>query len=189
MTAVNGWPVLTVRSTLLHTWELPGTGRRLTMRHGSAGLILAHLAMRFDGGIEPLDGPGADPVDDGAYAYRPITNGTTYSQHATGTAMDLNWRRHPYGVPAARTFTRPQIDLIHRWLAHRYTVPNTGARAVVWGGDWPSHPGSTAHPDAMHFELAVGLPAAERLARRLMDTSRGRAILEANPGQAKVVMS
>jgi hypothetical protein len=43
----------------------------------------------------------------------------------------------------------------------------------------------------MHVEIAPGmtLAAAERVARRLMDTSRGRAILAANPGARRVIES
>lgn len=186
---VNGWPVLEPGSKLLHTWELPGTARRITMRHGSCGLVLAHLALRFNDLIERLDLPGkGDAVDEGGHSYRPITGGTSPSQHATGTAVDLNWRRHPYGVPTAHTFTVKQRDLIHQWLAHTYVADHT--RVVEWGGDWPSHPGSTASPDAMHFQLrAVGMTAVEQLARELMRTARGERILEANPGQRRVVLS
>lgn len=189
MTAtVNGWPVLQPGSSYLHTWELPDTGRRITMRHGSCGLVLAHLALRFNDLIERLDLPGPDAVDEGGHSYRPITGGTSWSQHATGTAVDLNWQRHPYAVPTAHTFTKRQRDTIHQWLARTYT--HNKVRVLEWGGDWPSHPGSTAKPDAMHFQLrAVGMAMVEALARELMRTGRGERILEANPGQRRVVMS
>jgi hypothetical protein len=185
---VNGWPVLAPGSSYLHQWVLPGTRRRIVMRHGSCGLVLAHLALRFNDRIERLDNPGADPVDEGGHSYRPITGGSSWSQHATGTAMDLNWRRHPYGVPTAHTFTVRQRREIRRWLATFYAV---GELAVVeWGGDWPSHPASSAKPDAMHFQLRrVSMSTVERLARRLMDTARGERILKANPGQRRVVLS
>lgn len=185
---VNGWPVLAPGSSYLHTWVLPGTGRRITMRHGSAGLVLAHLALRFNDLIERLDLPGTDPVDEGGHSYRQITGGTSWSQHATGTAVDLNWTRHPYGVPAAHTFTARQCADLRRWLGSAYRIDKV--RVLEWGGDWPSHPGSTAHPDAMHFQLRrVGMHTTEQLARRLMRTDRGERLLEANPGQRKVVMS
>ncbi len=185
---VAGWPVLEPGSKYLHTWVLPGTGRRITMRQGSCGLVLAHLALRFNDLVERLDLPGGDAVDEGGHSYRQITGGSSWSQHATGTAVDLNWQRHPYGVPAAHTFTLKQRNTIHQWLAHSYTVAHT--RVVEWGGDWPSHPGSTAHPDAMHFQLRdVGMATVERLARDLMQTHRGERLLEANPGQRRVVLS
>lgn len=183
---VNGWPVLAPDSSRLHRWVIPGTRRQLTMRHGSAGFVLAHLALRFNDRVERLALPGEATPDDGAYAYRRITGGTSWSQHATGTAMDLNWRRHPYGVPAAETFTRAQRQLIRHWLRRVYVAG--GDPVVEWGGDWPSHPASTARPDAMHFELAQPLEATERLARRLMDTERGRLVLAANPTQRKVIL-
>jgi hypothetical protein len=186
---VNGWPVLEPGSDRLHTWTIPGTQRRITMRDGSAGFLLAHVALRFNDRVERLALPGESNAgpDDGGYSHRPITGGSSWSQHATGTAMDLNWRRHPYGVPTRHTFTADQINTIHRWLRESYVT--RAGRVIEWGGDWPSHPGSTAKPDAMHFQLSAGLDAAEHLARRLMETARGRKILDANPGQKRVILS
>lgn len=194
MTAtVEGWPVLTPGHRLLHTWTIPGANRRITLRNGSAGLILAHVALSFHEQIERLDAPAERKAgaDDGGHAYRQITGGTSWSKHATGAAVDLNWRQHPYGVAPGVTFSDAEIARIRRWLRRRYALAGGDVPVVEWGGDWPSHPGSTARPDGMHFQIhsAVRMGACETLARRLMDTKRGRRILACNKGQRRVVLS
>ncbi|NGZ99382.1 M15 family metallopeptidase [Nocardioides sp. W3-2-3] len=145
----------------------PGTNRTITRRNGSVGLVLAHNAQRFNDLVERLDQPkerdGAP--DDGNYNHRRITGGSGWSKHATGAADDLNWSRHPYNTPASRTFTKAQIRQIHLTL-QMYRDPRTGILVVEWGGDWPSHPGSTAKPDPMHFQIRLAGAARARRAGR-----------------------
>ena len=43
--------------------------------------------------------------------------------------------------------------------------------------------------DEMHTEINKPLAAAEKVARRLMKTPRGKRILKANPGQERVILS
>lgn len=189
---VEGFPVLEPGSAKLHRWVQPGTNRTITRRNGSVGLVLAHNAQRFNDLVERLDQPkerdGAP--DDGAYNHRQITGGSGWSKHATGAADDLNWSRHPYNTKASATFTRAQIRQIERTLA-MYRDLRTGLLVVEWGGHWPSRPGSSAKPDPMHFQIssAVRMEHVERVARRLVNTPRGKLILKANPGQRLVVLS
>ncbi len=183
----NGWPALAPSSRLLHTWTVPGTGRdpvELRLRHGSAGFLLVHDAMFWDEEIERLDVAG--PPDDWGYAPRPLRGGGGVSNHAGGLATDKNSVRHPRGVPTARTLTPSQI---RRYREHLKIYDG----CLDWGGNWPSHPGSTALPDAMHTEIAPGhsLADVERVARKLIESNarRVKAILHANPGQRKVIFS
>lgn len=166
----NGWP--TIGPDMLHTWRIPGTGRydvHLPLRHGSAGFLLAHNAMWFDEVCERLD--VAKIRDDWGYANRPPSN------HASGTATDLNATRHPHHVPITRTFTPTQVAAIRRHL-------KIYKGCVDWGGDWRD-------PDGMHFEIAPGtsLAKCERVARAMLNARRSTAILRANPGQRKVILS
>jgi hypothetical protein len=193
MTAyVEGFPVLAPGNPLLHTWVIPGTNRRLTLRNGSCGFVQAHNALRFHDKVERLDQPAErhGAIDDGGHNYRPITGGNGWSKHATGLAADLNWSRHPYNTKAGWSFTPAQIRQIHRNLL-LYRDEPTGLLAIEWGGDWPSHPGSKAKPDPMHFQIssAVRMAHVERVARRLINSPRGRRILAANPGQLEVILS
>lgn len=170
-TSQNSWPALAANSPLLFTWTVPGDGTRLRLRHGSAGFLLIHLATRFDRRIEDLTEP---QLDDWGYAYRPIRGYVSnLSNHSSATAEDLNATDHPLGT---ETFTRQEEAQIHK-LLERYEG------CIRWGGDY------RGRKDEMHFELDRDLAACERVARRLIDTPRGRAILEANPGQRAVILS
>jgi hypothetical protein len=165
----NGWPVLRPESWLLYTWELPG-GTRLRARNGSAGFLLMHLALWFDQRLEDLDEP---LLDDWGHAYRPVRGYSTWSNHASGTAIDLNATDHP--LAADHTFTQAEERAIHERLA-------LYDGCIRWGGDYQTR------IDAMHFELDRDLETCERVARRLLDSPRGRRILRDNPDQRKVIL-
>lgn len=175
----NGWKALDSTQSgplpRLRKWVIPGTGRHLVLRDGSAGFVLIHFALWWHEKVEPLDG---GVWDEWGWAARPIRGGTTTSNHASGTAMDLNATQHPLGVPVHRTFTVDRATRVRRWLA---TKKYGGA--LRWGGDY------TTRPDGMHVELVKNLPEVERIARRLMKTPRGRRILAANPGVRQVIES
>lgn len=184
---VNGWPVVLPDSNLKHTWEVPLKQMKLdlTCRNGSVGMILIFWAVWLDEKVEKLSIDKA-VKDDGAYNYRPKTGGGGVSAHA-GYAEDLNWARHPYNVPTAHTFTPAQVRKIHRKMAKLNHI--AGARVIEWGGDWPSHPGSTAKTDAMHWQVNPPMEACEKLARYLMTTKRGKRVLKVNPGQKTIILS
>lgn len=167
----NGWPGLAPSSRLLTTWTVPGDGTRLRLRNGSAGFLLIHLATRFDRKVEDLTEP---LLDDWGYAYRPVRGYVTLSNHASGTAVDLNATDHPLGKVG--TFTAAEEATIRKIL-RKYDG------CIRWGGDY------RGRKDEMHFELDKPLADCERVARRLIDTPRGKAILKANPGQRAVILS
>jgi len=174
----NGWPALAATSTLLHTWIVNGPSgqSKFRTRNGSCGFVLAHNALWFDGKVEGLV---EDVLDDWSYAYRPIRGfdeGGVLSNHA-GYAVDLNATDHPLGVPTRETFTPAEVRLIMRRMEFYDDV-------IEWGGNW-------RRADAMHFEIAPGttMKDVERVARRLLDSPRGKRILAANPGQKAVILS
>lgn len=179
-TTQNGWPALSASSRLLTTWTIPapadepGAGvTRLKMRVGSAGFLLAHLALWFSVRVESL----VEPVlDDWGWAFRPVRGYAILSNHASGTAVDLNATDHPMGVATRDTFTDAEIGLIRRRL-------DLYGGCIRWGGDYQSR------PDGMHFELDRDLATCERRARALMDTPRGARILTANPAQRRIILS
>jgi hypothetical protein len=174
-TSQNGWLALTNSgSPLLHLWIIPGkrVASRILMRNGSAGFLLAHLALCFDSKVEVL----AEPVlDDWGYAYRPVRGyANDLSNHASGTAVDLNATDHPLG--REDTFTADEEATIERFLK-RYSG------CIRWGGDY------RGRKDEMHFEIDRDLSACETVARQLIDSRRGQLILAANPGQETVIRS
>lgn len=162
MRSQNGWPVLTFDETV--EWVVPDTGRRLRAQRGPVGWILCHLALWFHEAVEPIDW---GTLDDWGYSYRPIRGSTsTWSNHASGTAVDLNAVSHPLGV--RNTFTGSQQRAIRERLAGRYE--NT----IRWGGDY------SGRADEMHFEFVGNLERAVALFDDLRNSPRGRRVRYAN---------
>lgn len=160
----NGWPVLQHEQT--HQWRINDTAPRLRLEAGPGGFILAHWALWFADNIERLRAP---VLDDWGWADRTIRGSlTTISNHASGTAVDLNAQAHPLG--ARDTFTDDQEWRLVRRLRCRY------GGSIRWGGHYERR------ADEMHFELDCSRPEARALARRLRDSDRGRRILARNSG-------
>ncbi len=175
-TSQNGWPVLPTGSKRLRKFVIPGAGRTLILRDGSAGFLLVHIALWWHETISPLN---HGVWDEWGHAVRPIRGKTTgYSNHASGTAEDLDATEHPRGVAISRTFKAWQTAKIRLRLRLYSGV-------LGWGGNY--HHASNV--DGMHFELIKGLAAAEKVARRLMKSPRGKRILAANPGLKRVIES
>lgn len=124
--------------SLIETITIPGTDRKVALRRGAPGQLLAHWAGWFDKHIESVDG---GQLDDWGYAVRPIRGSRTgLSNHASGTALDLNAPRHPLGKRG--TFTAQQTAAIRAELK-RY------GGAIRWGGDYENR------ADEMHFEIVA----------------------------------
>lgn len=121
---------------------IPGTTVRLTVRNGAPGDLLLEVASLFDRLVQDVDN-ARGVLDDWGYAERPIRGSTTtLSNHASGTAIDLNATRWALGRPASVNLNPAQIATVWRIVAA------TGG-VVVWGARW-------SRPDPMHFELARG---------------------------------
>jgi hypothetical protein len=172
----NRWPVLGSQSSRLHSWVIPSrTGAfKIRMRNGSAGFLLAYFALWYSEKIERVFG---HVLDDWGYANRPIRDGVATSNHASGTAMDLNAMQHPLGKVRTGIFSRrTKVDAVHEKLRKMHGV-------IRWGGDYHNR------KDEMHYEIVQNITSCEREAKWLMKTPRGRRILKANPGQRKVIES
>ena len=143
----NGYPANEVSRTQVR--NIPGTSRNVRLEAGDAGYLLLHFASWFDEFIESVDG---GQLDDWGYAERPIRGGTSLSNHASGTALDLNAPRHPMGVRG--TFTRAQTRAIREQL-------KVYDGCIRWGGDY------SGRPDEMHFEINRPARDVARVAKRL----------------------
>ncbi len=131
----NGYPAN--RRDLVSSRFVPGTGVRLTVRNGPAGDLLLEVAGLFDRLVQDID---AGVVDDWGYAERPIRGSAVISNHASGTAIDLNATRWALGASPSVNLNPAQIDTVRR------IVGATGG-VVRWGGDY------TGRKDPMHFEI------------------------------------
>lgn len=178
-TSINGYPVIGPDARFegplprLRRFVIPGADRTLILRDGAVGFLLAHFALWFHQTVEPLNGSPA--VDEGGWSYRNARGSTSWSNHASATAEDLNWSRHPFHKVG--TFLRPQAALIRlRLRLYR--------GCLEWGGNWRPE-----NADEMHVEVVRDLAACEHVARRLLTSKRGKALLDANPGLRQVILS
>lgn len=171
--SANGWPALEAGSPQLYTWSIPTRegSAYIKLRNGSAGFLICHFILWWAETIEPVFGK---LLDDWGWAWRPIRGQVSgLSNHASGTAADINATRHPLGT---RTMSAKSIALIlARILIYRGTLR--------WGGQY------SGRVDQMHVEINAPLSAVEKRARALMDSPRGKRILAANPIQTAVILS
>lgn len=140
----NGWKAND--RSLIKSYSLPGGGK-IAVRKGDVATILVYVAKRFDSEVEPLKWPG-----NWGYAERPIRGSRTTSNHASGTAIDLNAPRHPLGKRG--TFSKKQVRAIKKILADCGGV-------IRWGGNYVSR------ADEMHFEINAGSAAVRRVAQAI----------------------
>lgn len=145
----NGWPA--VDSSRVKVWRIPGTERLVTLEKDNAGFLLTDFAAWFHRNIEPIDSP---PLDDWGYNPRRIAGTNVWSNHASGTAIDLNAIRHPQGK--ANTFTRDEQIAIRNRLAWY-------EGCIRWGGDYRTT------VDDMHFEINRDAAAVAAVAKRVWD--------------------
>jgi len=131
MVSLLGFPVLPSGGPQLSTYLVPGTSVKLTVAREVAPILIA-LARDFDREVEDLI-----PGQCGGFNPRKIAGSDTWSRHAAGLAIDLNWQKHPMG--ARDTFTPAQQAAIKKICA-RYKV-------VRWGGTY------VGRRDDMHFEI------------------------------------
>lgn len=156
----NGW--VANQPDLVASQLVPGTEVRLSVRKDAPGHLLLEVASAFDRLVEDIDN-GRAGLDDWGYAERPIRGGTTLSNHASGTAIDLNALKHPLG--ATGTFTPEQV-------AHILDILAVCNGVVDWGGNWDGR------KDEMHFEIAPGkTPADCEVALAAMRKFNGQAPL------------
>ncbi len=146
----NGWTVLEQAPPSV---TVPGTDVRLTIRPGDVATVLTEVARRFHAEVEEID---SGIRDDWGWAYRPIRGQESgFSNHASGTAIDLNATQHPRGV--RNTFTAREERAVREILAD-LRDPRTGRRVVRWGEDY------STTVDGMHFEIDADAAAVARVA-------------------------
>lgn len=160
-TSHNGWPVVRAEST----WALPAvTGRALA---GPVWVVLNWLAKQYAAHVEPID-----QKQSWGYAYRYVRgSSTTWSNHASGTAVDFNANQHPMSHRGTMTPTQAQSCR---------DIETEAGGVLNWGDNIP---------DEMHWEIAKGVSRdrVESLATRILqqrlgvtiDGVRGPATLDA----------
>jgi len=136
LTSPNGWPASEDRKALgIETFTVPGTKIKFACAKAVAP-ILVSFAKDFHELVERID---EGQLDDWGYAFRQ-TRGSdkVLSNHASGTAIDLNAIKHPLGK--SNTFNKHQRNTINL-LITKY--------GLTWGGNYKRR------KDDMHFEIAL----------------------------------
>lgn len=126
---------------------------KISLRKGDVSVVLLHFARWYDQHIEPLT-----KADTGGYNPRAIGGSKTDSNHASGTAEDLRWTKHPLGKKG--TFTQGQKDKIHAQLKFYEGV-------IRWGEDYVS-----AKTDGMHFEINKSPAEVARIVKKIKDSEK-----------------
>ena len=141
---LNGWAYPAKR---LVTKQVPGTKRNLTLNYECAPLLLA-LASDYSRTVRAID---QGPVDDAGYCDRDARAAKgNKSNHANGTAMDLNWSEEGAQNSAwgKKFFSTLKAKAAVAVIKKRY------GSCVQWGGDWNSF------KDYMHWEIKPGVSPA-----------------------------
>lgn len=146
----NGWPASQDRKVIgITSHTVPGTKIKLACAEAVAPLLV-NFAAEFHAKVEKID---KGTPDDWGYAFRTIRGSDVHvSNHASGTAIDLNATKHPLGKRG--TFTKAQEKII-RELCKKY--------GLKWGGDYQ------VRADEMHFEVILNPEKAQDLIDSLAD--------------------
>lgn len=138
-TSQNGWAASRDPGQIgVTSWPIPNSGVTLQLA-SRAGPVLSFLASEYNLRVEPLK-----PSICGGYSYRGIPGSASLSNHASGTAIDLNWSDHAYGLSG--TFTSGQLAALRSILGRI----NANGQIIRWGGDYRH-----SAKDEMHFEIVA----------------------------------
>lgn len=153
MKSQNGWPVISSAGC----WTGP---RHITARKGAVWIIFLWFTRRYAAEVEPIG------AQSGGHNRRRIAGSAKWSNHASGTALDINWSKHPVGGKYTG-FSPYQIHAIRQIL--------TAAGGVIrWGGP--------AFNDPMHFEIAPNATSATVERLRVILLQRALKTVGIDPG-------
>ena len=137
--------------TVITSYTVSDSGRKMSLRKGSPGELLAHFIRWFDASVRDID-PGI--MDDWSYAERPIRGGTQLSNHASGTAADVDATKWPLGVQPEAYLTAAEIAKVRQQL-------RLYEGCIRWGGDY------AGRKDPMHFEIDRDQASCDRVWAKL----------------------
>jgi hypothetical protein len=138
----NGYAV---DAALIAKYTVPGTAVKLNLRKGDSSVVLLHFAAWWNKHVSPLK-----QAQCGGYNDRNIAGTGVKSNHASGTAIDLNWSEFPEG--RVRT-TAAQRSAIRAQLKYYGGV-------LRWGGDY-------SDVDEMHTEINKAPAAVTAVADKI----------------------
>jgi len=108
---------------------------------GATWQVAPAAARQFSGFLKDLEATGYRATSSGGWNYRTKRGGGGLSQHAYGTAIDIDAAHNPFG--SSRTNMPSETSgLARKW-------------GLSWGGEW------RGRKDPMHFEISRRLGAGE----------------------------
>lgn len=152
----NGWPVVGAsdvdRAPLLRDITVPNG-----VLEGDVALIARWHAGEYDRRVERLR-----PGWCWGWFVKVIEGSKTISNHASGTAWDLNAPDNPMGQGTTKkSLTAAQIDECHR-------LERESDDVLRWGGDYVSR------QDPMHWEVVASRAAVRKFAAKLRNAEPPR---------------
>ena len=144
----NGWTASKDQAEIgIKSYAIPGTQLKIRCAEAVAPLIVG-FCTEFNKLIEELDD---GQLDDWGYAFRDVRGVPgKLSNHASGTAVDLNARSHSLGKMG--TFPIEKVPML-RALAKKY--------GLGWGGDYKNR------ADEQHFEVNISPKKVSELIKAL----------------------
>lgn len=144
----NGWTVIDQEDCD----QGPFQGVRFPngIRAGDVATIMRWQLDRYRETVEPI-------VAGTCWGYnrKKIEGSDDWSNHASGTAWDINAPQHPMGPPTRTNMSQREIDACHK-------IEAASEGTLRWGGDF-------GRPDPMHWEI-IGTPAqCARFAKRIRE--------------------
>jgi hypothetical protein len=144
----NGWPVDSTgakqdRNPVYGDIKVPNG-----VLEGDVATVLRWVARRWNDTVEPLVAGSC-----WGWFVKNIEGSSTISNHASGTAIDLNADQHPMGIAASKNMTAKQITACH-------AIEAASGGVVRWGGDF-------SRPDPMHWEIVGSAAATAAFAKKL----------------------
>jgi len=148
LTSHNGWPASEDQFHIgIKSYAVPGTKLKLRCAEKVAPLLV-NFAADFHKLIEPID---EGTLDDWGFCFRMVRGSTDQlSNHASGTAIDLNSSRHP--LAKMNTFDPLKVPMLQA-LVRKY--------GLRWGGDY------TGRKDEMHFEINLNEAKVAALVKKI----------------------
>ena len=157
-TSQNGWTASKDRAFIgVKNFMVAGSARHLACASAAAPLLV-HFAEWFDSQIEAID---VGIYDDWGYNFAEIPGQTVLSNHASGTAIDLNATKHPWKAIKSGFTTIQEAKI-------RAKCKEVGLR---WGWDYVH-----GFKDPMHYEVNIPAIAASNLIAKLKLTMPKEAI-------------
>lgn len=145
----NGYPACI--TALLGRYTIPHSNGHVVIRKGATATCLLYVATRWHDEIEHFNYVGG-------YACRDIAGTSIMSNHASGTAIDINPDLHPQGHNPNASFSAK----MHKILNTRINGLRVGD-VIRWGGDF------NTRVDGMHIEINAPLAMVTALANAILN--------------------